>query len=263
MNAARMGVLVLAIVAAGLAALLARGLVSSKPERVEPVAAAPAVEVLVAATNIDRGRRVTASDLRWQAWPDGQVAPELITKAAKPNAIELFTGNIARTSLANGEPIIETKLVSLEKGGFMSALISPGMRAVALPIAPETGAGGFILPNDHVDVILTRKGREGSGVDGKDIARGETILHNVRVLAIDQRFKEEGEQVAIGRTATLELSSSQVEVMAAAQVEGSISLSLRSIAEADKVVAEDDTAKAEGAVIRVVRYGAVKTMRVR
>ncbi len=262
MNAARMGVLILAIVAAGLAALLARGLVSSKPDNAAPVAAAPAVEVLVAAADIERGKRVTAGDLRWQAWPEGPVAAELITKAAKPNAIDLFSGNVARTALASGEPIMETKLVSLEKGGFMSALITPGMRAVAVPIAAETSAGGFILPNDHVDVIMTHKVREG-GVEGKDVAHAETILRNVRVLAIDQRFKEEGEQVVVGRTATLELSSAQVEVMSAAQVDGSISLSLRSIAEADKVVAEDETAKTESTMIRVVRYGAEKTVRVR
>jgi len=261
-NAARMGVLVLAVVAAGLAALLARGLVSSKPDNAAPVAAAPAVEVLVAAGDIERGKRVTAGDLRWQAWPEGPVASELITKAAKPNAIDLFSGNVARSALASGEPIMETKLVSLEKGGFMSALITPGMRAVGVPIAAETSAGGFILPNDHVDVIMTHKVHEG-GTEGKDVAHAETILRNVRVLAIDQRFKEEGEQVVVGRTATLELSSAQVEVMSAAQVDGSISLSLRSIAEADKVIAEDETAKTESTMIRVVRYGAEKTVRVR
>ncbi|MEN6542352.1 Flp pilus assembly protein CpaB [Parvibaculum sp.] len=262
MNAARMGVLILAVVAAGLAALLARGLVSHKSEKAEPVAAAPAVEVLVAASNIERGERVTAGSLRWQAWPDGPVAPELVTKAAKPNAIDQFAGSVARATLSNGEPIIETKLVSLDKGGFMSALIAPGMRAVAVPVAAETSAGGFILPNDHVDVILTHKVREG-GVEGKDIARAETILRNVRVLAVDQRFKEEGDQATVGRTATLELSGQQVEVLAAAQVDGSVSLSLRSIAEADKAVPDDTTAKTESAMIRVVRYGAEKTVRVR
>ncbi len=261
MNGARIGVLVLAVVAAGLAALLARGLVSSKPEPVQPVAVVPTTQVLVASTNVDRGVRLAAGDLRWQAWAAGPVSPELITKDAKPNAIDLYAGYVTRAPIMNGEPVIVSKLVDLKTGGYMSALITPGMRAVAITVSPETSAGGFILPNDHVDVILTHKVRE-SGM-GEEAVRGETFLRNVRVLAIDQRFKEEGDQVAIGKTATLELSSSQAELLATAQAEGTISLSLRSLEKADEAVADTDGTKTDGAVIRIVRYGAEKTVRVR
>jgi len=263
-NGARIGVLILAIVAAGLAALLARGLVSSKPEPAQPVAVQPTKEVLVASTSIDRGVKLNSSNLRWQTWPAStQLGPELITKDARPDAIDVMSGFITRSAFANGEPIVEARLVDLKNGGFMSALISPGMRAVAIPVSPETSAGGFILPNDHVDLILTRRVEE-SGNQGKETIRGDTILRNVRVLAVDQRFKEEGDQVAIAKTATLELSSAQAELVAAAQVQGTISLALRSI-EADKEAADtgDDTAKTEGAVVRIVRYGTEKTVRVR
>lgn len=262
MNAARMGVLVLAVVAAGLAALLARGLVSSNEAPVQQVEQTPTTEVLVAATDLARGARLTAGDFRWQAWPQGSLGANTITRAQRPDAAEKLTGHLARVAIANGEPIAETKLVDLKNGGFMSALIEPGMRAVAVSIAPETGAGGFILPNDRVDVILTYKQRdEESGVD---TTHSETILRNVHVLAIDQRFKEEGgEEVAIGKTATLELAPHQAEVLTLSQAEGTITLTLRSLAGEARKSADDDGAKSEGSVVRVVRYGVEKTVRVR
>ncbi|HUD52980.1 Flp pilus assembly protein CpaB [Parvibaculum sp.] len=264
MNGARIGVLILAIVAAGLAALLARGLVSSKPEPVEVAVAVPTKEVLVASTNIDRGVKITPGVLRWQSWPaSAPLAPELITKDARPDAIGMLTGNITRSSITNGEPIVEAKLVDLKNGGFMSALIAPGKRAVAISIAPETSAGGFILPNDRVDVILTRKVGETESSGGAEGIAGETILSNVRVLAVDQRFKEDGDQVAIGKTATLELTPTQAENIAVAQAQGNISLALRSLANAEQTDVDPDTAKTEGATVRVVRYGVEKIVRVR
>lgn len=262
MNAARMGVLVLAVVAAGLAALLARGLVSSNEAPVQQVEQAPTTEVLVAATDLERGARLTGGDFRWQAWPQGSLGANAITRAQRPDAAEKLTGHLARVAIANGEPITETKLVDLKNGGFMSALIEPGMRAVAVSIAPETGAGGFILPNDRVDVILTYKQRDEE--TGVDTTHSDTILRNVHVLAIDQRFKEEGgEEVAIGKTATLELAPLQAEVLTLSQAEGTITLALRSLAGEARKSADDDVAKSEGSVVRVVRYGVEKTVRVR
>lgn len=263
MNAARIGVLVLAVVAAGLAALLARGLVSSnKQAPVEQAAQAPTTEILVAATDLQRGSKLSGGDFRWQSWPQSSLGANLITRAQMPNAAEALAGRLARTPIANGEPITEAKLVDLKNGGFLSALINPGMRAVAIPIAPETSAGGFILPNDRVDVILTSRQRDEQA--GQDTNRSETILRNVRILAIDQRFKDEsGEQVVIGKTATLELSSRQAEVIALAQAQGTVSLALRGFAGADQDTLDEDVAKSEGSVVRVVRYGAERTVRVR
>lgn len=263
MNAARLGVLVLAVVAAGLAALLARSLVSSNKEApAEQVQQVPTTEILVAATDLERGAALKAGDFRWQAWPQGAAGANLIVRAQQPDAADKLAGRLARAPIANGEPITEAKLVDLKNGGFMSALIGPGMRAVAVPISPETGVGGFILPNDHVDVVLTYHQREQT--NSEDVVKSETILHNVHVLAIDQRFKEEGgEQVAIGKTATLELSAKQVEVLALSQAQGTISLSLRGLAGADQQANEDDAAKSDGSIVRVVRYGAEKSIRVR
>ncbi|MBX3495026.1 MAG: Flp pilus assembly protein CpaB [Parvibaculum sp.] len=250
MNAARIGVLVLALVAAGLAAFLARGLVKSDSEPViEKVVEAPTTEVLVAVSNLQIGQRVKGNDLRWQNWPDESLNGAYITRTQMPAAIEEYTGSVARSAVLSGEPVTAEKLVSLSGAGFMSALIEPGMRATAIKITPETSAGGFILPNDRVDII--------------DIRKGQTILRDIRVLAIDQRFNEKaGEQVAVGRTATLELTPAQVELLAVAESEGQLALSLRSMGEKDRA-GNEDVVKAAGSVVRIVRYGTAQTVRVK
>jgi pilus assembly protein CpaB len=249
-NAARIGVLVLALVAAGLAALLARGLVSSDSEKQAEtkVVEEPTAEVLVSVQNLQIGQRVRASDLRWQRWPEAALNNAYVTKTQRPTAAEEYTGSVARSAILSGEPVTEDKLVSLTGAGFMSALITPGMRAAAVRITPETSAGGFILPNDRVDIL--------------DVTRGQTILRNVRVLAIDKRFNDkDGEQVVVGKTATLELTPSQVELIAVAETEGQLALSLRSMG--DEGLVGDEQADSSGSVVKIVRYGATQSVRVK
>lgn len=260
MNAARMGVLVLAVVAAGLAALLARSLMAPSTEETAPqVAEVQSVEVLVAATNIERGRRLGSGDMRWQKWPSGSTNADFITRSQNPDAASTMTNMLARQAIANGEPVMPSKLIDPQKGGLMSALIGPGMRAVAVPISPETSAGGFILPNDHVDVILTRRARERTESGPQEVIRGETILANVRVLAVDQSFQTAGsDSVAVGKTATLELSAPQAEALSVAQAQGTVILSLRGLNETAEKPRE-----AEGGIVSVVRYGSEKTVRVK
>ncbi|MDF1627776.1 MAG: Flp pilus assembly protein CpaB [Parvibaculaceae bacterium] len=266
----RIGILALALVAAGLAAFLVRTLVSSDtPQQVsapQPVEQ-PMAEVLVAAQTITIGQRVGKSDLSWQRWPETAVASTFITRGKQPDAQDVYAGAIARGQLAQGEPVSAAKLVSFENAGFMSALLSPGMRAISTKISPETGAGGFILPNDRVDVIVTRRFRGGSEADGGgESFRSSTILRNVRVLAIDQTFAEaEGEQVVVGKTATLEMLPEQAEAFALGEASGSISLSLRPLADlaGGSKVPETVVANGEGrsastrstGTVRLLRYG--------
>ena len=266
----RIGILALALVAAGLAAFLVRTLVSSDtPQQVstpQPVEQ-PMAEVLVAAQTITIGQRVGKSDLSWQRWPETAVASTFITRGKQPDAQDVYAGAIARGQLAQGEPVSAAKLVSFENAGFMSALLSPGMRAISTKISPETGAGSFILPNDRVDVIVTRRFRGGSEADGGgESFRSSTILRNVRVLAIDQTFAEaEGEQVVVGKTATLEMLPEQAEAFALGEASGSISLSLRPLADlaGGSKVPETVVANGEGrsastrstGTVRLLRYG--------
>lgn len=272
MNAMRIGILALALVAAGLAAFLARSLVSNEtPQVVVPqIIEQPMAEVLVAAADIPLGQRVGKGDLVWQPWPEDAVSGSFVTQDVQPNALDVFGGAIARSPILAGEPITSGKLVSFENAGFMSALLSPGMRAVSTRISPETGAGGFILPNDRVDVIVTMRLRSG-GEDGGngDGYRSETILRNVRVLAIDQTFKEvEGEQVVVGKTATLEMLPAQAEGFALAAAQGELSLALRPLADSartDQVptsVSNQQSGRSSagyGTSVRILRYGVETT----
>jgi len=232
MKLARIAVLGLAAGAALAAALVAKGMVSKDP--VPQQAEKPKIEtvrVLVATQDIGLGATVTASSIGWQDWPQAAVTSRYITEASKPKAIKELGGAAARAPILSGEPIVRQKLVHREDGGVMSAILESGMRAISVKTSPETGAGGFILPNDRVDVILTRRVREGGS--NKEVHRSETILANVRVLAIDQAIeqKENGQAVAVGKTATLELKPDQAEVLALAESMGDISLALRSLAD--------------------------------
>lgn len=261
MKAARLVVLTVAIAAGGVAALLAGR--SSKPPEVKPDAAAQmaTVEILVAKSDISMGQALSPGEVHWQTWPASTASGNFIRKSDRPDAIEALAGNIARVPFVAGEPIREAKLVDAKGSGFMAAILPTGMRAVSTQISPETGAGGFILPNDHVDVILTRRDREAEKASGTEVHSSETILNNIRVLAIDQNVEEKnGQKVVVGKTATLELAPHQAETLALAHQLGSLSLALRSVTDASR----DDSKDAENTggrrnTVNVVRFG-VSTM---
>jgi pilus assembly protein CpaB len=235
MKAARIVVLAVAIGAGGIAAYLASG--SNEPP---PAAPAPVVQtiettdILVAKGDINMGQVVSAQDIQWQVWPASAASSYFVRRKERPNAIEQLTGSIARSPFVAGEPIREAKLIKANGSGFMAALLPSGMRAVSTEISPETGAGGFILPNDRVDVLLTRRDREAEKATGVEAHVSEAILIDVRVLAIDQTIEEKnGQRVVVGKTATLELSPRQAETLAVSRQRGTLSLALRSLIDAN------------------------------
>ena len=233
MKTARLVVLTVAIAAGGVAALLAGR--SQKPVEVKQAPKVATVDILVAKSDIPMGQKLAAGDVQWQPWPTTASTGNFIRKADRPNAVEQLTGEIARLPFVAGEPIREAKLVNAKGSGYMAAILPSGMRAISTQISAETGAGGFILPNDHVDVILTRRDREAEKATGTEVHTSQTILSNVRVLAIDQTIEEKnGQKVVVGKTATLELSPHQAETLALAQQLGSLSLALRSITDASR-----------------------------
>ena len=255
MNRARIVVLVLAVGAGGVAAYLASG--TDKTPKPAPVAAQmETTEVLVAKSDLPLGQTITADDMQWQSWPASTVSAAFIQRKTSPNAINEFTGSIVRSTFFAGEPIREAKLVKANGSGFMAAILPTGMRAVSTEVSPETGAGGFILPNDRVDVLLTTRDRNGAGKSGGDTINTETVLTNIRVLAIDQTIEEKnGQKVVVGKTATLELKPEQTETLARARQAGTLSLALRSIADANAPQQQDDDQRRRQDTINVVRYG--------
>jgi pilus assembly protein CpaB len=255
MNTARIVVLIIALGAGGVAAYLASGS-DNKPAPLQPVAQMETVDVLVAKSDIGLGQTVKLEDLLWQTWPASTVSNTFIRRSDRPDATTQVAGSIARAPFIAGEPIREQKLVKADGSGFMAAILPTGMRAVSTEISPETASGGFILPNDRVDVVLTRHQKNPDHADSNDIVVSQIILSNIRVLAIDQAPKEkDGQNSLVGRTVTLELKPQQTATLAAARQAGSLSLALRSIADANAVEIPDDNAANRGVSVNVVRYG--------
>ena len=258
MKTARIVVLGIAGVA-GLAAMYLASFGDRKPAPVAPpVVQLPTVEVLVAKSDIGLGQSVKPEDVQWQRWPAETASSAFIRHDTNADAMNDVIGSIARAPFIIGEPIREQKLVKANGSGFMAAILPSGMRAISTEISPETGAGGFILPNDRVDVILSRRDKNPDQQQGtRDIITTEILLSNVRVLAIDQAPKEkDGNNALIGKTVTLELKPEQAETLARARQSGTLALALRSIADVNEKTDETaDHAPKRGESIRVVRFG--------
>jgi pilus assembly protein CpaB len=194
----------------------------------------------------------------WQTWPAASANENFIKRSDRPDAIHQFAGAIVRESLVSGEPIREPAVVFAKGSGFMSAILPQGMRAVAMEISAESAAGGFVLPDDHVDIVLTRHDRAQTSQGAAEKIVSETVLRNVRVLAIDQAVEEKaGQKVVIGKTATLELTPDQAETLQMARQQGTLTLALRSLTDSrsDTPEDEDDSAGKKRAPLNTVRFG--------
>ena len=214
------------------------------------------MDILVAKADIGLGHSVKQEDLQWQSWPAATASNNFIRRDSKPEAIKDVIGSIARTPFIAGEPIREQKLVKADGSGFMAAILPTGTRAISTEISAETGAGGFILPNDRVDVILTRRLKNPDS-NQPDNVTSEIILANIRVLAIDQAPREkDGQNAVVGKTVTLELKPEQTATLAAGRQAGTLSLALRSIGDVNMVEnTSNEPALKRGQGINVVRYG--------
>jgi pilus assembly protein CpaB len=194
--------------------------------------------------------------MQWQTWPAATASSSFIRRNDRPEASKEVAGSIARSPFIAGEPIREPKLIKANGSGFMAAVLPTGMRAISTEISPETGAGGFILPNDRVDIILSKREKNPDRNASGDIVNSEIILSNIRVLAIDQAPKEkDGQTTVVGRTVTLELRPEQAETLARARQTGTLALALRSIADVNAVASNEDQVLRRGGSINVVRYG--------
>jgi pilus assembly protein CpaB len=227
--------LVLAIIIAGATAFLARAwlqaeweamqLQANQQRSAQPVT--PTLQVLVARNAVRTGQIVKPDDLRWQVWPQGNLQPTYIVEGTRQ--LSDFVGAVARRPLAAGEPVIEGRLMQAGTHGFMAAVLQPGMRAVSVPVTPTSAVSGFIYAGDRVDVLLTHV-----LLNKQQVQRNatETILRNARVIAMDQKLDSSpADKPDIAKTATLELTPKQSEIVTLAQKMGDLSLVLRSLQE--------------------------------
>lgn len=256
----RIIVLVVSLAAGGGAAWLTLGtqseavhIAATAAPAAEPKAAPQAEleEVLVAAIDLDQRKKLIGEDVHWQPWPEEAVSSSYITRSAQPDALESMVGTVVRSQILAGEPIRQEKLAGAGTG-FLSSILPTGKRAVAVRVSAETTAGGFILPDDRVDVLHTTA--PVNQADGESGGISRTILTNIRVLAVDQQVgSAETESVAVGETATLELDAVQAETVSAAVASGTLSLALRSAADNGEAprIAQNTT----GRTVRIISAG--------
>jgi pilus assembly protein CpaB len=230
--------ILVAIIVSGSTVLAGRAWLRAERPAVAAVAVrAPASPmVLVAKGNLPAGHFVRSDNLRWQPWPADGVAHDYIVEGK--SKLSDFVGAVVRSGLSDGEPITDARVVRPGDRGFMAAVLTPGYRAVTVPVTVSTGLAGFVFPGDHVDLLLTFA-VQGNGQMKQEHRAAETILTDLRVLAVDQRADDQNKQVVVAKTATLEVTPKQAEVIAVATELGKLSLSLRSLAKATP----DDTPK--------------------
>jgi pilus assembly protein CpaB len=233
MRARTLILFVVAILLAGSTAMLVRSwLMQQRTVEAEAAPMPPPVQksVLVAHSAIPRGQILKPTDLAWQAWPDGGLDRAYIQKGAK--TIEDLAGWVARDPFGPGEPITEPKIVAPGSRGFLAAVLRPGMRAVSVPVTRTSGISGFVFPGDQVDILTTHAlalSASGGKNDSVQHQASETVLHDIRVLAVDQKLDSKGGEAIVAQTATLEVTPKQSEIIAVASEMGKLSLSLRSL----------------------------------
>ena len=206
----------------------------------------PKTQVLVAAKKLSIGDVLDGDDMKWQEWPETSVFTGAITKDQldNPDAEQPLEGRLRR-NVAEGEPLIKTALVQEKKGNFVAATLGEGMRAMAIKVKAESSVGGFITPGDHVDIIMTYDVKLPSDERVQDASvtvvnrkAAQTVLENIRVVAVDQEAKEI-EETSVARTVTVEVSPKQGETLALAEAMGSLSLSLRKLGDVSTRLNQD------------------------
>lgn len=272
MSPIRLIVIVIGLAAAIGAAFLLRSALSDSADAVSvpqiqlaPQPEVTEVEVLVSLRDLQVGEVLRAEDLAWAPWPEASVNFSQILRSDEPDALEEKAGSLVRIPIFEREPILTRKIVSRGDTGIMAALVSPGMRAVSVEISVETASGGFILPEDRVDVILTHEVVVNTAEGTEDQIRSDIVLENVRVLAIDQGITAgEDNTTYIGSTATLELSPKDAALIAFGERKGVMSLALRSLSDAalagDVVTSHGDavTARGNDGRVTIIRNGRVQ-----
>ncbi|SCA55717.1 exported hypothetical protein [Candidatus Terasakiella magnetica] len=231
--------LVMAFLTAGATAMMAQNWLAT--ERAEIMASVPKVlapkaigykKVLVAKTDLLAGSFVLKEKLEWQDWPEDAIGERMLKKGDV--SMEDFVGSVIRSRIPAGQPVLPSAMVRKGEQGFLAAVLTPGMRAVSVALSATSGVGGFIFPGDQVDLLLTLSQKVGEG----KMRFTETLLKDVRIIAKDQSAIQAEGQAKVAKTATLEVTPKQAEIVALASQMGKLSLSLRSLADEELMIAE-------------------------
>lgn len=235
MNLRSLILAVAALIIAVVTALMARALMSGNDETPPATAFREVAEtkVLVAARTLPAGRILQTEDLKWQPWPESAIDDSYVRDGTP---LGEMTGKVLRSAFLAGQPITRDAVVGPNDRGFLAAVLTPGMRAITVSISQTSGVAGFIFPGDRVDLVVTHEVERG---DGPRLDVSETVIRNVRVLAIDQNTTNEDNKPKPGGTATLEVTPKQVEKINIMEQLGNLSLSLRPLADTEDTVDAD------------------------
>lgn len=238
---------VAALATAGLTAFMVQGWIANQRTLLlaqRPVEAPreQANQILVAKQDLPAGTFVKPEHLQWRAWPADGLDDSFVRKSK--DGMDGFTGAVVRKGIVAGEPITAKRVVKAGERGFLAAVLSPGMRAVSVKVNAASGISGLVFPGDRVDVILSHKIKT-QGTKNRTVrSASETVLTNVRVLAIGQTTDDQKNEPIVAKTATLEVSPKQAEVVAVVIQLGKLSLSLRSLAKTDEEMKLNGNAQA-------------------
>ena len=241
MSARLVILLLVAAIAAGGAGLAANSWIATQraaiasAQRAQPVIESNEVRVLVAKQPLPAGTLIKKSQLRWQAWPSSGLSGAYMKEG--DITPEDLAGTVVRVGLSNGEPITETRVVRPGENGFLAAVLRPGFRAMTVPVNATSGIAGFVFPGDRVDLVLSHK-LERKAPDGRALRASETVLTDIRVLAIDQSTDDQAEEPNPVKTVTLEVTPKQVEIVSLITDLGRLSLSLRSLQTDEGAISE-------------------------
>jgi pilus assembly protein CpaB len=201
----------------------------SQPAAQKTEAATPKM-VLVAAKPLPAGHFIKTEDLTWQSWPDANIASSYMVKGVVKS--DTLVGSVVRTGIGAGEPITDTRIVKKGEHGFLAAILTPGMRAITVQMQSNTGLSGLVIPGDRVDLILTMS-VPGSSKEAPERKVSETVLQDIRVLAVDQRMDDQSNDAPMARTTTIEVTPKQAEIVTLLTEMGKLSMTLRSVGSAE------------------------------
>lgn len=236
MNVRSLILVIAALLIAVVTAFMARSLMSGRDTGPAQAVAKVATDqkILVAARPLPAGRILQADDLKWQPWPEDAVNEAYVPEGA--SSVSDMTGKVVRSAFLAGQPLTKDAVVGPQDRGFMAAVLTPGMRAITVSISSTSGVAGFVFPGDRVDLVVTHQVERG---EARALQVSETVIRNVRILAIDQAVASEAGQAKVGSTATLEVTPKQVEKINVMQQLGGLSLSLRPLAERGDTIGEN------------------------
>lgn len=215
-------------------ALLVRAWVDNvREQNAAPVVAAepakPVKVVLVAAKGLPAGHFLKAEDFAWVSWPDDNIGPGYMLQGVANT--DALLGSVVRTGIAAGDPITDMHLVKRGEHGFLAAILTPGMRAITVPITAGTGLSGLVIPGDRIDIILSMS--VPGAKEGSERKLSETVMQDIRVLAVDQRLDDQASDAIMAHATTLEVTPKQAEIVTLLGDVGKLSMTLRSVGSAE------------------------------